>query len=157
MEKEFSAVQHFMQKDGNNSSFLMKMFEYYTNSHPRAQEMREQIQSAIIGNMGELRSEKDDIAAENFKLEEYQEKLAAKYELLKKKFIELGKKSDTKQQKLGLQIIPPVEYKVVSERQKKMDAQGFALFRELLSCSKDVRIPLFFNAPASKHRGVVIR
>jgi hypothetical protein len=41
MEAEFKAVLHFLQKDGQNSSFLMKMFEYYTNFHPKAQEMRE--------------------------------------------------------------------------------------------------------------------
>lgn len=116
IEAEFKSVIHFLSKDGQSSSFLMKMFEYYTNSHPKAQEMREQIQSAIINNMGELRSEKEDITLENFKLDEYQEKLASKFELLKKKFIQLGKQKDVKQEKLGLQIIPPVEFKAVSEK-----------------------------------------
>lgn len=75
IDMELSTIISFLQKNSQNKSFVVKIFEYYTNTNVKADDMRQQIQESIISNMDELRSEKKKLQFENEKLKDYQFKM----------------------------------------------------------------------------------
>ena len=72
LETETNSVIAFLQKNSQNKSFVVKIFEYYTNTNPKAKDMRHQIQESILSNMDELKKEQNKLAKDNEKLRQYQ-------------------------------------------------------------------------------------
>lgn len=58
IELEINTIIGFLKKNSQNKSFVVKIFEYYTNTNVKADDMRQQIQDSIVNNMDDLRSEK---------------------------------------------------------------------------------------------------
>ena len=136
---EVSTIISFLQKNSQNKSFVVKIFEYYTNTNVKADDMRQQIQDSIVNNMDELRTEKQKLEKENEKLKEYQDKMKKKYALLKRKFLKIGSDNDAKKKNVDFeQLYPQATYRGNSEKQKEIDAKGFAYFRDLLSTCQNI-------------------